>query len=53
LLLPAHNVPVSDPTNLPRVVDAIELVRSGKVKGIPRDGKQEYMFNGFSFLKNK
>ena len=52
LLLPAHNVPVADPSNLPRVVDAIALVRTGKVKGVPRDGKQEYMFTGFSFLMN-
>lgn len=50
LLLPAHNTPVAEPGYLPRVVDAIEQVRSGKVKSKPRDGKQEYMFDGFSFL---
>jgi len=53
LLLPAHNVPVAEPGYLPRVVAAIEQVRSGKIKPTPRDGKQEYSFSGFSFLLNK
>ena len=53
LLLPAHNVPVAEPSYLPRVVVAIEQVRSGKVKSAPRDGKQEYSFPGFSFLLSK
>jgi len=53
LLLPAHNEPVAQPDNLPRVVEAIEQVRSGKVKPKPRDGKQEYFFPGFSFLMAK
>jgi glyoxylase-like metal-dependent hydrolase (beta-lactamase superfamily II) len=50
LLLPAHNVPVADPQYLPRVVAAIQKVRSGKVKPTSKNGKQEYMFDGFSFL---
>lgn len=50
LLLPAHNTPVAEPSYLPRVVEAIEQVRSGKVNGTPKNGKQEYMFEGFSFL---
>jgi glyoxylase-like metal-dependent hydrolase (beta-lactamase superfamily II) len=49
LLLPAHNVPVADPHYLPRVVAAIQQVRSGKVKSTPKNGKLEYMFDGFSF----
>jgi glyoxylase-like metal-dependent hydrolase (beta-lactamase superfamily II) len=53
LLLPAHNTPVAEPGYLPRVVEAIQQVRSGKVKSIPRQGKQEYMFPGFSFLMAK
>lgn len=53
LLLPAHNEPVAEPSYLPRVVEAIEQVRNGKVKGTPRDGKQEYSFSGFSFLLSK
>lgn len=52
LLLPAHNVPVAEPEYLPRVVNAIEEVRSGKIKPVPRNGKQEYKFEGFSFLMN-
>ncbi len=50
LLLPAHNVAVADPHYLPRVVTAIQRVRSGKVKSNPKNGKREYMFEGFSFL---
>lgn len=50
LLLPAHNLPVADPADLARVVDAIDQVRAGKIKGVARAGKQEYKFQGFSFL---
>lgn len=53
LLLPAHNEPFADPSNLPRVVKAMEEVRSGKVKGTPRKDNQEYFFPGFSFLMSK
>lgn len=50
LLLPAHNVPVGEPSILPRVVDAMQQVREGKSKSVPKDGKREYVFDGFSFL---
>lgn len=50
LLLPAHNVPVADPSYLPRVFDAIQQVRHGQAKSVSRDGKREYKFEGFSFL---
>lgn len=50
LLLPAHNVPVADPAYLAKVVDAIQQVRAGKIKPTPQNGKQEYVFEGFSFL---
>ena len=50
LLLPAHNVPVADPAELDRVVNAMQQVRDGKIKPTPRDGKWEYKFQGFSFL---
>lgn len=50
LLLPAHNVPVADPEYLPRVVAAIQQVRHGEVKPVEKDGKHEYIFEGFSFL---
>lgn len=50
LLLPAHNVPVADPADLGRVVTSMQQVRAGKLKPVPRDGKWEYKFEGFSFL---
>ncbi len=50
LLLPSHNVPVADPGNLPKVVTAMQRVRRGEVKPVAKDGKHEYMFDGFSFL---
>jgi len=53
LLLPAHNVPVAEPVSLPRVAEAMEQVRSGKLKAVPKNGKQEYRFPGFSFLMSK
>lgn len=50
LLLPAHNVPVASPDYLAKVVTAMEKVRSGQIRGAARkDGKQEYVFDGFSF----
>ena len=50
LLLPAHNVPVGDPAVLPKVVNAMQKVRRGEVKPVAKDGKHEYVFDGFSFL---
>ena len=50
LLLPAHNVPVADPGILPKVVTAMQQVRRGEVKPAAKDGKHEYVFEGFSFL---
>jgi glyoxylase-like metal-dependent hydrolase (beta-lactamase superfamily II) len=50
LLLPAHNVPVASPTELPKVVSAMQQVRRGEVKPVVKDGKHEYVFEGFSFL---
>ncbi len=50
LLLPAHNVPVADPSYLPKVVTAIQQVRRGEGKNVSKDGKHEYLFEGFSFL---
>jgi glyoxylase-like metal-dependent hydrolase (beta-lactamase superfamily II) len=50
LLLPAHNVPVADPSVLPRVLEAIQKVRAGQIKSVPKDGNREYVFEGFSFL---
>jgi glyoxylase-like metal-dependent hydrolase (beta-lactamase superfamily II) len=50
LLLPSHNVPVADPTYLPKAVTAMQQVRRGEVKPVATDGKHEYLFGGFSFL---
>jgi glyoxylase-like metal-dependent hydrolase (beta-lactamase superfamily II) len=50
LLLPSHNTPVADPSYLPKVVTAIQQVRRGEVKAVAKDGKHEYVFEGFSFL---
>ena len=50
LLLPAHNTPVADPSYLPKVVSAMQQVRRGEVKPVVKDGKHEYLFDGFSFL---
>ena len=50
LLLPSHNVPVGDPSILPKVVSAMQQVRRGDVKPVLKDGKHEYLFDGFSFL---
>lgn len=50
LLLPSHNVPVADPSYLPKVVAAIQQVCRGEVKAVANDGKHEYVFEGFSFL---
>jgi glyoxylase-like metal-dependent hydrolase (beta-lactamase superfamily II) len=50
LLLPSHNTPVADPSYLPKVVTGIQQVRHGEVKAVTKDGKHEYMFDGFSFL---
>ena len=50
LLLPAHNVPVAEPSYLPRVSAAIQQVRHGQAKFVSREDKREYVFEGFSFL---
>jgi glyoxylase-like metal-dependent hydrolase (beta-lactamase superfamily II) len=51
LVLGQHNVPFAEPSVLPRLVVAIETVRTGKVPAEPQDaGKAIYRFDGFSFL---
>lgn len=49
LLLPSHNVPVADPGYLPKVVAAMEQVRSGKATSVTQNGSKIYTFSGFSF----
>jgi hypothetical protein len=53
LLLPAHNVPVADPADLPRVLAAIKQARSGNMKPVRDGDRYEYKFDGFSFLLSK
>jgi glyoxylase-like metal-dependent hydrolase (beta-lactamase superfamily II) len=50
LLLTAHNVAVGDPADLPRVLAAMQQVRSGKIKPVKNGETWEYKFQGFSFL---
>jgi glyoxylase-like metal-dependent hydrolase (beta-lactamase superfamily II) len=51
LVLGAHNVPVADPSVLPRLVTAFESVRAGKVPPQKSDGgKTLYAVDGISFL---
>ena len=50
-VLGAHNIPLADPSVLPRLVTAFQKVRAGKVAALPEsDGKVSYNVDGFSFL---
>ena len=51
LLLPSHNVPVDDPSQLPKLLDAIKKVRAGTVHPVSvGEGKVHYQVDGFVFL---
>ena len=51
LVLGAHNIPVASPSVLPRLVDAFDKVRSGKVAAVADPpGKVIYKIDGFEFL---
>jgi len=51
LLLPSHNVPVADPSQLPKLLTAIEKVRGEAVEPFAAgNGKVTYTVNGFIFL---
>jgi glyoxylase-like metal-dependent hydrolase (beta-lactamase superfamily II) len=51
LLLPSHNVPVADPSQLPKLLVAIEKVRGEAVEPFAiGDGKVTYTVSGFVFL---
>lgn len=51
LVLGAHNVPVAQPSVLPRLLAAFEQVRAGEVKGKPAaGGKVLYKVGDISFL---
>ncbi len=51
LLLPSHNVPVADPSQLPKLLIAIEKVHGETVQPFAAgNGKVTYSVNGFVFL---
>jgi glyoxylase-like metal-dependent hydrolase (beta-lactamase superfamily II) len=51
LVLGAHNIPVAQPSVLPRLLDAIVAIRAGKSDAIVElPPKQILTFDGFSFL---
>ncbi len=51
LVLTSHNVPVADPSQLPKLLVAIEKVRNEAVEPFAAgDGKVTYTVNGFVFL---
>jgi glyoxylase-like metal-dependent hydrolase (beta-lactamase superfamily II) len=51
MVLGAHNIPVADPSVLPKLVTAIESVRAGKVSSTPEEGgKALYKVDEISFL---
>ncbi len=51
LVLGAHNIPVAQPDVLPKLVEAIQVVRSGQGAVKPEgEGKAIHSFNGFTFL---
>jgi glyoxylase-like metal-dependent hydrolase (beta-lactamase superfamily II) len=51
LVLGAHNIPVASPEVLPRLVVAFDVVRAGKVPGVPDSpGKVLYKVGDISFL---
>jgi glyoxylase-like metal-dependent hydrolase (beta-lactamase superfamily II) len=51
LLLPSHNFPVDDPSQLPKLVAAFKRVRAGEVQPVSTGGnKVHYDVDGFVFL---
>jgi glyoxylase-like metal-dependent hydrolase (beta-lactamase superfamily II) len=51
LLLPSHNVPEADPSQLPKLVAAIKKVRTGTVPPVlAGEGKAQYSVDEFVFL---
>lgn len=50
LLLPSHNVPFADPSDLLKLASAVREIQSGKLKPSTSQGRREYSFDGFSLL---
>ena len=51
VLFTAHNIPVAEPSQLPRLAKAFKKVRAGKVQPVTAgEGKVHYDVDGFEFL---
>jgi glyoxylase-like metal-dependent hydrolase (beta-lactamase superfamily II) len=50
LVLPAHNVPVAEPSDLRALDAALKKVKAGKVTPRVTEGRREYVFDRFSLL---
>ena len=51
LLLPSHNVPVDNPSQLPKLLVAVRKIRAGTAAPFPLgNGKVTYSVDGFVFL---
>jgi glyoxylase-like metal-dependent hydrolase (beta-lactamase superfamily II) len=50
LVLPAHNVPVAEPSALKALDAALKKVKAEKVTPRVTEGRREYIFEGFSLL---
>jgi len=51
LLLPSHNVPVDNPSQLPKLLVAVRKIRAGTAEPFPLgNGKVTYSVDGFVFL---
>ncbi len=53
-LLPAHNIPLVDPSLLVELDEALVQIENEKVKGVDStDGREHYTFDHFTILMNK
>ena len=50
LILPGHNVPTADPSNLAHLLTAVGMVQKGNEKPTLNEGRREFKFEGFSLL---
>lgn len=50
LLLPAHNLPISEPESLTCLDHAVKKIEAGAIEAVVIEGHREYRFEGFSLL---
>jgi glyoxylase-like metal-dependent hydrolase (beta-lactamase superfamily II) len=50
LVLPAHNLPMAEPSRLTALAHAVRRVQAGEVPPKVAEGTREYVFEGFSLL---